>query len=392
MNVFQYNTKVRKNSIYLLYPSDIAQKGEFVFKFGKTYSPLNRFQQYPKKSTLVYFCRVIDCHHVENEILEMFKQHFKQRSDYGREYFETDDVRQMIKCIDGLIDHMDQRLPNDMMNSMKSTYKNHLKFTSYDINDMPINLTRILRDSYSCNSTSSSFQITDLTNIEENVKFKVKKTNDYDPNKILNIGDDNIHLTNDEKSVRSYVNNRAKFLNVKYEKRSDIQHMEAFLLDDKKFAQHFAFRMLHDSKELSLDDYPYYNKESMYNISQCKTLVLKIRLIKQIETILGVKPLDIDTQRDMRHFNKKIHIDDDVLDTIRTTFRISKDNHKIIGSYETLYYQLIQLYKHVLDIDFFVYEAVTINKSRHKKYTVNTNVIKEHSRFMNESQIITKIK
>jgi hypothetical protein len=69
MNIL-FNTQKRKNSIYLLYSSPIGQLGEHVFKFGKTYVPLTRFRQYPKNSTLLYFCRVQDCHHVEDEIYD----------------------------------------------------------------------------------------------------------------------------------------------------------------------------------------------------------------------------------------------------------------------------------------------------------------------------------
>jgi len=123
----------RCNCIYLIYLSDIGQKGEKVYKYGRTYDSEHRFLQYPKNSTLLYLVRVKDCFYVEDQIYKMFLTCFKHKEEYGKEYFQTDDVKLMIGYMNHLIDHMKQRLDDDMVEIIKNKYKKFMIMTIYQM-------------------------------------------------------------------------------------------------------------------------------------------------------------------------------------------------------------------------------------------------------------------
>jgi len=127
----------RRNSIYLIYLTPLIQNGEHVFKFGKTWDPLNRFSAYPPGSVLLYLCRVLDSHHVESELYTHFKKNFISRKDYGNEYYQGD-LGLMIKTIDSIIDVMNQRVIDDnIVKDLKNCYRSHLSIRLHDtLNDV----------------------------------------------------------------------------------------------------------------------------------------------------------------------------------------------------------------------------------------------------------------
>jgi hypothetical protein len=131
----------RYNCIYLLYSATNGQNGEKIYKFGKTYNVEERFFSYPKNSTLLFICRVKDCNYVEDEIYNMFFTYFIHHREIGYEFFETSDVKIMINYMNKLIDHMDQRLDDDVVNKIKKKYKKWLRFKVYDYDDIPDNFS-----------------------------------------------------------------------------------------------------------------------------------------------------------------------------------------------------------------------------------------------------------
>jgi hypothetical protein len=140
--------KEHSNYIYLILLSSIAQKGLPIFKYGRTRDIKNRFNSYPKNSTLLYVCKVKDCNSVEDEIDLLFPKFFKQSKIHGIEFFETKDVKLMIKCIDKLIDKMDQRLYDDITTIIKPIYKGWLNFKIYDHELIPNNFCEQLINDY----------------------------------------------------------------------------------------------------------------------------------------------------------------------------------------------------------------------------------------------------
>jgi hypothetical protein len=125
---FKFNISERYNYIYLIYLSTIGMKGQRIYKFGKTYNVMSRFHQYPKDSTVIFLCRVKDCHYVEDEIYKSFLKYFDQHREYGREYFAAHHVEEMINCMDRLIDHMHQKVNDNNMKKIVRSYENIIKF------------------------------------------------------------------------------------------------------------------------------------------------------------------------------------------------------------------------------------------------------------------------
>jgi len=87
---------------------------------------------------------------------------------------------------------------------------------------------------------------------------------------------------------------------------------------------------------------------------------------------LDINNLDIDTMRDMEKFDDNIMIDDGFKNDIVKIFRIRKN---ILDTYEFWYYSLIQMYKHILGTDLFIFKRIKINNKHHNKYITNQDIL-----------------
>ncbi len=87
------------NYIYLLQLREFIKTKENIYKVGRTSKQhLERFNQYPKGSLLL-FQMICNCSKtMEIQILEIFKDKFIQRKDIGNEYFEGE-YNKMIDLI-----------------------------------------------------------------------------------------------------------------------------------------------------------------------------------------------------------------------------------------------------------------------------------------------------
>lgn len=76
------------NYIYLLHEREFIRTSEDVYKVGMSrQSNLNRFNNYPKGSILLFQMECIDCNFIESIVLQIFKDRFYKCSFYGNEYF-----------------------------------------------------------------------------------------------------------------------------------------------------------------------------------------------------------------------------------------------------------------------------------------------------------------
>ena len=102
--------------------------------------------------------------------------------------------------------------------------------------------------------------------------------------------------------------------------------------------------------------------------------------------MLELNTLDIDTRRDFMKFCNKVAIDDDTINMIKKVFRIRK---KVIDdSFEFWYYQIIQMYKNVLDSVFFVNRHSNIKGVQYMIYNTNLNIINEHDSLFNKTKVL----
>ena len=88
-------------SIYLLKLREFISTNENVYKIGRSRKIMNRLNQYPRGSEILFVSRCSNIVRAEREILRLFKNQFIQRRDIGAEYFEGDEsvMRNVIQKI-----------------------------------------------------------------------------------------------------------------------------------------------------------------------------------------------------------------------------------------------------------------------------------------------------
>jgi hypothetical protein len=368
----------RYNCIYLIYLSTIGQAGKSVYKFGRTHDPLNRFHQYPKNSTLIYLVRVKDCFYVEDQIYKLFLTYFIQKTEYGREYFETLDVKQMIGYMDKLIDHMHQRLDDQMVELIKPSYKKWLKIKVYD--QIPDHFNNDLINDYSDDKS-------DYTDKKNKYKCLFKKKNimkeyvdknifeDVDENQIKKIlYEPSKKFTNKEKQILDVFKYRAEYLGIDYNKKVQKKKVCELISDTDKFTKYYIYKLLTSDNEIDAD----INKlKSKYYIKNAKSLIEKIRLIKCIENVLNVKILEIDTDNYIERFDEDIEVDADTQLNVKRLFRSIR---QMDNNYRSWYYQLIQMYRNVLSDNIFIKKYTCRRKycNNITIYKINNNIIKAY--------------
>ncbi len=74
--------------IYLIHVRACVNSGESVFKLGKTVDFAKRIDGYDKGSIPLLSLYVRECDEFERVLIQMFAGKYKQRRDYGIEYFE----------------------------------------------------------------------------------------------------------------------------------------------------------------------------------------------------------------------------------------------------------------------------------------------------------------
>jgi len=122
--------KERYYYFYLILLRSMVDDGELIFKLGRTWDIFGRFKSYPKGSILLYLCRVKDGYYVEYEMIKIFKKKFKQKREYGLEFFDGN-INKMIECTNNVIEHMNQKIDSNFAD-VRNFYKNYLKFKLTD--------------------------------------------------------------------------------------------------------------------------------------------------------------------------------------------------------------------------------------------------------------------
>ena len=182
-------------------------------------------------------------------------------------------------------------------------------------------------------------------------------------------------LTDPEKIIYNNAIKYAKFLNIDFNSKVSKKKYQNILISDKMFIKHYAFMMLFDktntTKEQMKDD---------YKIDIPNNLYIKIGLIKQLEKILNIETLCIDTKIDIQRFSEEIIISDSLRKQINKVFRVSKkiDGNEI-GKFKYWYYQLINMYKNMLGNDMFEYAELMKKYTHYNSYSINNESYNLHN-------------
>ncbi len=173
--------------VYLIRIRENKRLEENVYKLGKSTGVSNRMNSYPKGSEIYLIMAVYDCTKYEQLLMTKFKSLFKQRTDYGREYFEGD-IHIMMKEFNGIVMGIEPSSPTFEIIEVKET-KQIRKSESFDkwINERCVKVGResfeILYKDYNNNR-----EILNLARIgEKYFKKKLDKSYKLDRNKYQGI-------------------------------------------------------------------------------------------------------------------------------------------------------------------------------------------------------------
>lgn len=107
----------------------------------------------------------------------------------------------------------------------------------------------------------------------------------------------------------------------------------------------------------------------------------KLCLIKEVQQMLHIKTLDIDTEKHKSKFYNIISVNDHVLNEVIKIFNLRKDKNKIddfrLGKFKNWYYQLVHMYQNVCNHNLFT------SKTKHKglnivKYVLNKHIVRDN--------------
>jgi hypothetical protein len=89
---------MESEGIYLLREREFARLNENIYKIGRSINIKTRMNSYPKGSDIELMMGCNDSIKCEKQLLEIFRNTFIQRKEYGSEYFEGD-KQEMIAII-----------------------------------------------------------------------------------------------------------------------------------------------------------------------------------------------------------------------------------------------------------------------------------------------------
>ena len=73
---------------YLLHTRECFRLNEEIYKFGISNDIDKRVRQYPKGSKILSLISCENSVQFKKDLIELFKQNFRQATEYGSEYFE----------------------------------------------------------------------------------------------------------------------------------------------------------------------------------------------------------------------------------------------------------------------------------------------------------------
>lgn len=94
--------------IYAIHVREFIRTHENIIKIGRTEDIIQRFGDYPKGSRLLYTIYVSDQRQAEYNLIISMRQHFINRRDIGREYFQgniTTMIQHMMQTVSIPVDH-----------------------------------------------------------------------------------------------------------------------------------------------------------------------------------------------------------------------------------------------------------------------------------------------
>jgi|LauGreDrversion4_2_1035121.scaffolds.fasta_scaffold01276_11 hypothetical protein len=168
---------IHTNYIYLLHEREHIRLSENVYKVGMTRQcNLERFNNYPKGSILIYQARCNDCKFTESIILKVFTVTFHKAPLYGNEYFQGN-VEDMIDIIT-IIRRFEKEIFEHKTESERYEYIQNLlqQYDKINKNNKNPNEMDEMDEMDECNTklpqNDSSTCQTIITNTQKNIEYE----------------------------------------------------------------------------------------------------------------------------------------------------------------------------------------------------------------------------
>ena len=112
--------------VYMIHTRELHTLKLPIYKLGRSYKLDNRIIQYSKRSQILFVMNCEDSVICEKYLIKLFKEKFKQRLDYGTEYFEGDKntmIREIFNYIDNKQCIKDKKIKDvkDVKNVVKTS-------------------------------------------------------------------------------------------------------------------------------------------------------------------------------------------------------------------------------------------------------------------------------
>ena len=123
---------MESEGIYLLREREFARLNETIYKIGRSINIKTRMNSYPKGSDIELMMGCNDSIKCEKQLLEIFRNTFIQRKEYGSEYFEGD-KQEMIAIITNILNKFNG---NDINSGISNSITNGISNNNIIYNDV----------------------------------------------------------------------------------------------------------------------------------------------------------------------------------------------------------------------------------------------------------------
>lgn len=158
--------------IYLIQTREFVRLKENTYKIGRSHNLKNRVKNYPKNSFVILTMQCNDSVQCEKNLINIFKQKFIQKTEYGLEYFEGN-MEEMITIIentikenaivDNVINTISDKLIEELVNNLIDDEVNNM------VDNMVDNLIENLINNFSNNFIS--VEVDNVDNMIETVNY-----------------------------------------------------------------------------------------------------------------------------------------------------------------------------------------------------------------------------
>ncbi len=167
---------MKTNYIYLLQEREFIKTKENIYKLGMTQKEnLERFNQYPKGSSLLLQIICNNCRDIEKNLIKIFKNTFKQRKDIGSEYFEGNS-NEMIDIIYSII-------KNENSNTIKVSCNisdDKIKVINFEMQPLINESSDVIKEENNyINKITTYNELNKFNNITDKVIITNRQSEDY---------------------------------------------------------------------------------------------------------------------------------------------------------------------------------------------------------------------